>query len=248
MISRKPAYIALSGLIFLGFVSAAVAATPSDDPLLRGRVETRSGPTRLQRPGTPVLQSNADTQPGGKQSSSLKALVDFGDFTFGKPAQKPEFAKFDDITGGATPAPTAQPLQSEAEDGAMIIAWEEWHKRICKAIYDNWLANSRIEGVAHTTICITRDRHITVTVEDVTISPLAIGRFPRGATLVEERLETEFRKEIADTVQPLDGSMVFDFPSKSQRQEVVFHPYFKKDGNRGYDWTKGDYERVPVNQ
>ncbi|HEY9790896.1 MAG TPA: hypothetical protein V6D22_10885 [Candidatus Obscuribacterales bacterium] len=247
MNSKETIRIALTCLVLLGSTSVAFAATPSDE-VLHGRIESRTGPTRLQRPGTPVLQSAAEQQPGCKPASSLKALVDFGDFTFGQPAQKPEFAKIDDIAGGATPEPSAKPLESGTDEGALLIAWEEWHKRICKAIYENWLANSKIEGVAHTTICITRDRHITVTVEDVSISPMALARFPRGAQLVEERLETEFRKEIADTVQPLDGSMVFDFPSRSQRQEVVFHPYFRKEGNRGYDWTKGDYERVPVNQ
>jgi hypothetical protein len=240
--------LALS-LTMIAAMSGTVVAQSAEETkeLLKGKVQASDHVVRLQRPKTPVLQS-ASPSGAGSQPARLQAEIDFGDFALGRHRQMPEMPMEDRTAYGAPPtAPMPAPdLRSNAEDDELVIAWEEWHKRVCRAIYEAWMANSHIRGVAHTEITVTRDRHIYVTIKDVEVSPLEMARAPRHIVMAG-KLEEEFVNEIMQTVQPLDGSGVLTFPERSRRERTSFSPYFKKQGESGYDWRTDDYERVRLN-
>jgi hypothetical protein len=227
-------------------VTGAIVALPAASygqgatkPVLHGKIESSDHVVRLQRPQTPTLDTSSSAR---GNSGPLKALVDFGDTDFAHTMQAQQ-AREDNQTAGK---PNATEAEGRAESNELIIAWEAWHKRVCAAIYENWLRNSKILGVAHTTITVTRDRHISVIVKDLQIAPEELNRLPRNVPFAQERLEQEFAREILASVEPLNGLSLLTFPEKSQRQVTEFHPYFKKIGEAGYDWTTDDYERVPL--
>jgi hypothetical protein len=240
--------LAISASLLATLAGTVVSAQATEDAkeLLKGKVQASDHIVRLQRPKTPVLQSESPLGAGG--TGKLQAEIDFGDFALGKHRQMPEMPMDDRTAYGAPPtAPMPAPdLRSNVEDDQLVIAWEEWHKRVCRAIYENWMANSHIRGVAHTEITVTRDHHIYVSIKDVEVSALEIARAPRHLVMAG-KLEEEFVNEIMQTVQPLDGSGLLEFPERSRRERTSFSPYFKKQGESGYDWRTDDYERVKLN-
>jgi hypothetical protein len=240
-------------MVALIAVLLSTSAAQAQDPVnvLKGKVQAGDHVVRLQRPATPALQSerpSADTE-----NRRLKAVVDFGDFNFKASASKqqtrPDGITYKPESPVADTTEKAAPLlDADTQDDNLVIAWEEWHKRVCKAIFDNWTRISSVSGIAHTTITITRDHHISVDIKDVEINQALLDRMPRGMEAQgAERLREDFMRQIEETLQPLDGGIVLEFPSQSRRTVTSFHPYFSKDGDLdGYQWTKNDFERVHV--
>lgn len=230
-------------------IQVGVQAEPlKDETVLKGKVQASDRVVRLQRPKLPRLDAQSPVGNPGQ----LKAAVNASDFNFSlKSSQNGSGITYTAETPERddSAAPTqqdAKPLASEAEDADMVIAWEQWHKRVCQAIYENWIRNSKIPGIAHTTLTVTRDHHITVDVRDVNIAPHALEMLPRaGASFRVDQLNDEFVREIQATISVLDGTSILEFPSGSRRTTTSFHPYFSKDGDmNGYEWRRDDYERV----
>lgn len=217
--------------------------------VLKGKVNAHSGPVRIARPAMPSVDLSASSK--GSGSGGSKGVIDFGDMDFAAGLHK-DFGKIDmpkplgRLNAHTSSEPSGKPvsLDSSAEEAELVIAWEAWHKRVCSAIYERWMNNSKIGGVAHTTIRVTRDRRISVTLHDIEIAPWEMAHLPRDYHFMEEKLREEFMREVQDSVDPLNGTSVLDFPSKSNRAETSFKPYFRKEGEAGYDWRTDDFERV----
>lgn len=234
--------LALAMLLTMCCSLSATAEMPQTDQVLKGKVEQRDKPVRLQRPGTPVLESSKGATSAKTASASAVNSATMGlgsdDFLF-------NFKKGTGKSDNIGSAKSGGPLEGEAESGELVIAWEQWHKRVCEAIFQKWRVNGNLPGVAHVRLHFTRDRHVEVTVEDVHIDDSVYSVLPVGEPATPEDLQEEFAAQILDSVSPLDGSPILDFPAKSKRRAVTFTPAFR--GTRGpanFTWKKDDYEHV----
>jgi hypothetical protein len=136
---------------------------------------------------------------------------------------------------------TEEKLNSKADknDNEMVLAWEEWHKRLCASIYHYWLMYGNIPGEGTVTLNVTREGEIDFELNDYNVNP-------------QEQFSMEqrelFSHAINHTLQFLAHTDVLTFPEKSQRKEVTLTTRFsfteREDGPQGYSWKKGDYERV----
>jgi len=236
---RRPLCLVFSWCLSVG--------TAYGSDLLHGKIQQSDRSQRIQRPKLPNAAAAKPTGNSSGAASNLKSFVDTSDFDFAKKMSR-ELPRTAVVP--CFPEPAAQSdkkaIASGATDSELLIAWEQWHKRVSEAIYQNWVRNSKVLGVAHTTIRVTRDRHITVTVHDVSVDQPGLI-FAHSLGFSPDKLEREFQDEVIQSVEPLDGSSILDFPEKSRRLDVSFTPYFRKQGQSGYDWKKDDYERVPVN-
>jgi hypothetical protein len=226
-----------------------------DESVLHGSVQEMDHVVRLKRPATPLLKP-PPALTTGLDKNNFKAAVDFGDTDFLKAIRKPklelekidpQFEKLTPLTENLTPlTEKVTSLASKSEDEEGLIAWEAWHKRVCQAIYEEWEINSKIRGIAHTTLRFTRNHHIICSIQDVDVIPEMSNR-PPWMAVNQKALEDEFVREIMVTVQSVDGNPILEFPAKSQRTETSMSPFFKKMGDSGFDWRKDDYEHVHLN-
>jgi hypothetical protein len=236
--------------IFVAMViSLCCPAMAATDDLLQGEVHQSDHLTRIKRPDTLPLLQSATHSAQGQKSDRKSALIDLNDFEFAKKMiAAPRVPRMDNTAFAADLQPPSQepfhqPQRSEVDDREMIIAWEQWHKRLCEALYQNWTRFSfgLVPGSAHTTITVTRNHNITVTVGEIDVDPRAAVFFH-----VSDPQET-FANRVLTSVRILDGSALLEFPARSRRTEVTITPNFEASiGNSsGYDWKHGDIERVP---
>jgi hypothetical protein len=235
--------LAICAAIVLALCSPAVAAT---NDVLEGEVHRSDHLTRIKRPDTPpLIQAAAHAAPGQNTSDRKSALIDLNDFEFAKRIMRePRFPSVDNTAFGADAQPIApQPFKSELDDREMIIAWERWHQRLCEALYHNWTRFSLglFPGSAHTTITVSRNHTISVTVGEVDVDPRVAMLFHVSDP------ESVFAHRVTDSVRILDGSSLLEFPDRSRRTEVTITPNFEANvgSQSGYDWKHGDFERVP---
>jgi hypothetical protein len=214
------------------------------EKLLRGKIEQRDGFVRLQRPALPKLATSNESNSGKVSGNAQRSPFDLGADGFSLNFNNQSGVADDTAGSGGTKA-KVDPLVAEAENDAMVIAWENWHRRVCQAIFERWRVNGNLPGVGHARLRFTRDRHIEVIVEDIRIDDDVYSILPIGARISPEELDQQYRAEILDSVQPLDGSPVLAFPENSKRREVVLTPAFR--GTRGpanFTWKKDDYEHI----
>lgn len=220
--------------------------------VLKGHLQRQDQPARIKRPVTPTLTGifSTDVVRGEHNISSnaIKTGIQENDFAIGFHKMSPQ--KDDTAYGVTAPKQAAvkeNALIGEAESADLVIAWEEWHRRVCAAIFARWRQFGVLPGVATTTLNFTRDRHIQVTVHEVEIDPSIYDIVPESSRMSAAELQQAFIKTVNSTIEPLDGDLVLEFPERSRRKTVQFNPAFRgTSGPAGYNWKKNDYERVPA--
>lgn len=237
-------------------VLALNVVSAQSEEVLKGKVERVDQPTRIRRPILPaeIISAVNHTDPASKplqgnvQTKEILEDEDFSNFHKLSPLRDGTVYGAGTAQAPKTAQTTEDLLQAEAQNNEMIIAWEEWHRRVCTAIFARWRQNGTLPGVAHTTLRFTRDRHIELIFNGVEVGADAYEVLPYGSHFTEQELQQAFMRTVRQSVSPLDGDLVLEFPTKSRRQVVEFSPAFRgTNGPAGYNWKKNDYERVPVN-
>jgi hypothetical protein len=222
---------------------------------LKGNINKSDHLPRLSRPHAPphtpphpVAQTPVvapGTLTSGAQNSVKTGEIEADDFMFSFEKQSGKMAPV------ASSARTKM-LEGDAENAELVIAWEAWHHRVAKAIYEHWQQNSIIPGRALMRLTFTRDRRIDFEVREVHLPPNVLTHYLRTSHshgLVSARaIEDEFIKSVEQSITPLIGSPLLDFPEKSARQRVVWpRTAFdsQMDATPSYVWKKNDYERLP---
>lgn len=218
--------------------------------VLKGHLQRQEQPARIKRPAMPAmpaLESGVRSE-SSISSGAMKTGIQENDFAISFHKMSPH--RDDTAYGAALPKQGAvkeSALVGEVESAELVIAWEEWHRRVCAAIFARWRQFGTLPGVATTTLNFTRDRHVQVTIHDVEIDPSIYDVFPAAAHMSAAELQQAFMKTVYESVQPIDGDLVLEFPERSRRKSVHFNPAFRgTDGPAGYNWKRGDYERVPT--
>lgn len=216
--------------------------------VLKGHLQRQDQPARIKRPALPMLPGQIDGGRTEPSMGSMKTGIQENDFAISFHKMSPQ--RDDTAYGSTVPKQGAvkeNALVGEVESAELVIAWEEWHRRVCAAIFARWRQFGVLPGVAATTLTFTRDRHVQVTIRDVEIDPTIYDVFPAAAHMSAAELQQAFMKTVYDSVQPMEGDLVLEFPERSRRKSVHFNPAFRgTDGPAGYNWKKGDYERVPT--
>lgn len=214
------------------------------DDTLQGRVEQRNANTRLNRPAMPSrpLGDALEHVPSGSgtrhksgfdlAASSVSNLLDKHSFDFN---YRPESGKGDIPDRGNKALKTGV----DASDKELVVAWEEWHKRLCSSIYHYWLTYGNIPGDGVVVLYVTKDGDVDFELQDFHVNPF------EQFTPQQREL---FDQSVARTLQMLAHTDILTFPARSQRRDVTLSTKFsfteQDDGPQGYTWKKGDYERV----
>lgn len=234
------------GTCLAAFVSIACLTAGADT--LKGTVNKSDHLPRLSRPQAPhpvaqtPLIAPTKPAPGTGHTAPQIGEIEADDFMF----------SFEKQAGKTAPIARSKMFEGEAENEELVIAWEAWHHRVAKAIYEHWQQNSVIPGRALMRLTFTRDRRIEFEVREVHLPPNVLTHYLRtsqGHGLVSSRgIEDEFVKAVEQSITPLIGSALLDFPEKSARQRVVWpRTAFdsQMDATPSYVWKKNDYERLP---
>lgn len=225
----------------------------SHSSLLKGKVQRSDTPTRIKRPELPVLQamekSDASTRlRGHAATAAAQTELDEDDFVSNVRKMSPLVDSTVYGDGEKQQGEAKQDLlNGEVESADLVIAWEEWHRRVCAAIFQRWRQNGVFPGVARTTLRFTRDKHVQVIIREVELDPDVYELLPESRHLTPAELELAFIRSVHESVLPINGALLLEFPAKSRRKVVEFSPAFRgTHGPAGYNWKKDDYERVPV--
>lgn len=216
-----------------------VPATAQD--LLKGKVQRVEGPVRIRRPELPAL----DAPLKDARISANQALGDDSAFVPSMNKMSPVI----DITDYGAPIAgkvEKDTLNGEAESDELLIAWEEWHKRISQAIFRNWQVNGDIAGEARATMRFSRDCRVQVEIHTVEIYLESYEPMPPSRIM---EMRAAFAQKVRDSLSALDRTLVLQFPRQSRRQLVEINTTFRGTprGDSSYGWIRGDYERIPVN-
>jgi len=112
----------------------------------------------------------------------------------------------------------------------LVLAWEKWHKQLCKTIYMRTrrrLSFSQAIGTATASITIARNNEVTVSLESSAGDP-------------------QISRAYLSAINSLNNNPGLTFPEKSKREFVSFRYSFIRATNitPGYDWIKNDFETV----
>jgi hypothetical protein len=93
------------------------------------------------------------------------------------------------------------------------VSWDEWYKRVCRTVYDQWLLDDTGPGKTciHVTVWSSRDIECRI----VDFSPAT------GVTR-DSVQESAFREAALRAVRSLDRCIVLEFPSQFLRSKVGF--------------------------
>lgn len=208
------------------------------DDVLQGRVEGRHAAARLTRPAMPskpageALEYVSNSAARGQRksgfdlaASSVSNMLDKGSF---------------DLNKGSGPGDKAE-LKADLDttDKELVIAWEDWHRRLCKDIYNYWLDYGNIPGEGSVMLHVNRSGDIDFELQNFHVD---------AAEQFSPRQKEMFERSISRTLQMLDHTDTLAFPERSQRQTVNLSTRFTFTetgaGPQGYSWKRGDYERV----
>lgn len=218
-----------------------VTGAPAQD-FIRGRIQHSAGPVRVSRPKAPAAQEATPAQTVASKAGAKKHIeIDLGDFKY-SPMQ-PALPDWPSSAARSPRFPQQKTGASQAnlidESAEMTIAWEEWHKRVSEEIYARWVHLGRVPGEARVSITVKRDGSMDWSVSSYLGPHSSFGFHPL--------VESHFRASVDATLASVKGSPAFEFPEKSQRQEVQLHTKFSSqmdNGPSGYSWKRGDYEKV----
>jgi hypothetical protein len=234
------------GSVLVSLMVACTLPVGAND-LLRGKVQKDNTPqiTRIKRPLMPGVDVTHGAEAGvlkatvNKKDAALQAAVEEDDFVLPFETREPNM----DMSG----LPNNKPLRSKTDDNSLIIEWEEWHHRVCAAIFERWKKLGIIPGKAHTRIKFTNDRRVVVTVTDVELAPDVFSHLPPLYRMYSgEELRRRFQNAVEMSVMPLNGMELLAFPERSKRTQVVINPYFSGTEESGYTYLRGDRERVSL--
>jgi hypothetical protein len=121
----------------------------------------------------------------------------------------------------ATPAtpPPAVALQAipklltERSDMKRSINWDEWYKRVCQVVYDNWEIDQANPGKSCVRVTVWAGREIEARVLSFT---------PAQGASRDAKRETAFRETSLRAVNSLQKTPVLDFPLRSNRGKIIF--------------------------
>jgi hypothetical protein len=108
----------------------------------------------------------------------------------------------------ATPA-----LLTEMHSEKRSINWDEWYKRVCKVVYDNWEIDQASPGKSCVRVTVWSGREIEARVLSFT---------PAQGASRDAKRETAFRETSLRAVNSLQKTPVLDFPSRSNRGKIIF--------------------------
>jgi hypothetical protein len=232
-------------LLFIAVLTALLWQAPCRaDDLLQGRIEQRNALTRVTRPAMPSRPSgdaldHVDPSAGHSRkaefdlaASSVSNLLDKRAFDFNYHGGGGRYDNSDE---------SDRPLRAGAEAGDkdLIIAWEEWHRRLCAAIYHNWQIFGNVPGEGIVVLHVTREGDL-----DFEMKGFKVGLYEQCFPCQREK----FEQRVGSTLRLIDHTFVLNFPERSQRKEVTLGTRFKfseqGEGPNGYTWKHGDYERI----
>ncbi len=93
------------------------------------------------------------------------------------------------------------------------LNWDEWYRRVCKVVYDQWELNQACPGKACVQVTVWSGREIEARV--MTFTPV------QDASR-DLKKETLFRETALRAINSLGKTPVLDFPISSNRTKVVF--------------------------
>ena len=219
-------------------LSACMPAVGAQGPL-QGKVEQRNALQRLSRPGLPskpLGDSMEQASSPSKQKSSFSMTASTVSAGLDKAAFDFSNAK-NPVHGGVE-----NTQKNEQTDREMVIAWEQWHQHLSEVIYRYWLNYSTVPGEGTVTITVSKDGDVEFKMQGFQV--------PAGEQVVPD---THHQQDMFDNCLSRTLNMVahtddVSFPSGSQRKSVTLTCNFKHslaaNTQQGYDWKRGDYERV----
>jgi hypothetical protein len=124
-----------------------------------------------------------------------------------------------------TQAVVAPPLEAKAlllpelRVTAESLTWDDWYKRMAKAIYSGWQAAEVGPGVATVRVTVTKSRNLSCEVVDFT---------PAADVSRDVATETAFREAAVKSVNLVNKFEIPEFPSLGDKQEVTFDVQMKR--------------------
>ncbi|MBY0356873.1 MAG: hypothetical protein K2W82_02645 [Candidatus Obscuribacterales bacterium] len=209
--------------LFLLIISALVSAPVNCAPAIKGRVETGDVFVKLARPTAKAVPQEATPD----KSGATKPVIDVSDFMFGNAE---EFAQ----------KTVDAEKKSEKDESELVIAWENWHRRVSAIIYRRWKVYGSVSGEAKVRLTVSREGVINVKF----LSFLEQAEDEYEETVGEQ---AAFESKVLAALASLNHNPALEFPAQSKRQEVVLNTRFTSHsgvGPSGYSWKRGDYERV----
>jgi hypothetical protein len=93
------------------------------------------------------------------------------------------------------------------------ISWEDWYKRICKTIYEQWILNAACPGEASVRVTVWSSRDIEAKILSFT---------PADGLARNAIKETAFREISLRAINSLQKTETLDFPLSPSRTMVIF--------------------------
>jgi hypothetical protein len=102
-----------------------------------------------------------------------------------------------------------QPLQAQARSAN----WNDWYKRVCKTVYDQWIINETGPGKVYVQVTVWSSRDIEG----------RILRFENAADSVRTSAQqVVFSKAALQAVNSLENNAILEFPVNDRRTKIVF--------------------------
>jgi hypothetical protein len=93
------------------------------------------------------------------------------------------------------------------------VSWDEWYKRVCRTVYDQWLLDDTGPGKACIHVTAWSSRDIECKIVDFS---------PASGTLRDSVQESSFREAALRAVRSLDRCLVLEFPTQFLQTKVDF--------------------------
>jgi hypothetical protein len=108
------------------------------------------------------------------------------------------------------------------------VNWDEWYRRVCQTIYDQWLLNGTGPGIACVSVTVWPSRDIEGRIMNI---EYAADARKDGAT------QTAFANSALRAVHSLGGCSLLDFPLGNPRDKITFQLDITRlvGGESGYE-------------
>lgn len=118
-------------------------------------------------------------------------------------------------------------LLPELKRSSVVVTWDEWYRRVGRAIYERWQDIDEGPGTATVLVTVTREHQVSCLIDSF---------FPAPGIERNVTRETAFRESAVRTIDALTSADVPAFPSLSAWQQVTFAVELKRtvDGPIGF--------------
>lgn len=176
-----------------------------------------------QTSAVPTMQQNIGIVPAAPRSGVNAALIQPSvKGVVQNTTKKPETAL--EAKARKIPVPQAPPpavalqatpkLLTELHSSAKrSVNWDEWYRRVCKVVYENWEIDMANPGRTCVRVTAWPGREIEARILSFT---------PAEGASRDARRETAFRETAMHAVNSLEKTPVLDFPLSSNRGKIVF--------------------------